>query len=88
MLLLNGMSAVGFAVMQTTLLYRESPVEMRARVMGVLSVCIGTSPLGFLYLGVLADALTPRAATVAIGIQGLLAMVLTRRHWSAVLRPH
>lgn len=88
MLLLNGMSAVGFAVMQTTLLYRESPVEMRARVMGVLSVCIGTSPLGFLYLGVLADALTPRAATVAIGIQGLLAMALTRRHWSAVLRPH
>jgi MFS family permease len=88
MLMLNGISAVGFAVMQTTLLYRESPVEMRARAMGVLSVCIGTSPLGFLYLGALADALTPRAATIAIGVQGMLALALTRRHWRAVLRPH
>ena len=87
MLLLNGVSAVGFAVMQTTLAYRESPAPMRARVMGVLSVCIGTSPLGFLYLGVLADALSPRTASVAIAAQGVLAMVLTRRYWVALLRP-
>jgi malate dehydrogenase (oxaloacetate-decarboxylating)(NADP+) len=62
MLMLNGISAVGFAVMQATLVYRGAPVEMRARAMGVLSVCIGTSPLGFLYLGLLADTFTPRVA--------------------------
>ena len=87
LLLLNGMSGVGFAVMQTTLVYRDSPVEMRARLLGVLSVCIGLGPVGFMYLGVLADVLTPRVATVAIGLQGILALLLTRRYWAPVLRP-
>ncbi len=86
-LLLNGMSAVGFSVMQATLVYRDSPIEMRARLMGVLSVCIGTGPLGFMYLGFLADILTPRVATVALAGQGVLALVLTWRYWVAVLRP-
>jgi hypothetical protein len=54
--------------------------------LGVLSVCIGTSPIGFLYLGWLADLLAPRAATVALGLQGLAAMLLTRRYWLPALR--
>ncbi len=87
LLLLNGMSGVGFAVMQTTLVYRHSPVEMRARLLGVLSVCIGLGPIGFMYLGLLADVLTPRVATVAIGLQGILALILTRRYWAPVVRP-
>jgi MFS family permease len=87
LLLLNGMSGVGFAVMQATLVYRDSPVEMRARLLGVLTVCIGVGPIGFMYLGVLADVFTPRIATVAIGLQGLLALLLTRRYWAPVLRP-
>lgn len=87
MLMLNGISAVGFAVMQATLVYRGAPVEMRARAMGVLSVCIGTSPLGFLYLGLLADTFTPRVAMLAISAQGALALFLTRRYWRMVLAP-
>jgi len=86
-LLLNGAGAVGFAVMQATLVYRDSPPEMRARAMGVLSVCIGTSPIGFVYVGFLSDALTPRVATVAIAAQGALVLLLTRRYWATVLRP-
>ena len=66
---------------------RGAPVEMRARLLGVLSACIGTGPIGFLYLGFLADALTPQTATVAIAVQGLLAMLLTRRYWAKVLQP-
>jgi hypothetical protein len=58
---------------------------MRARLLGVLSVCIGTSPLGFFYLGFLTEILPPRLATVALGAQGLLAMLLTRRYWRAAL---
>jgi hypothetical protein len=53
----------------------------------VLSACIGTGPIGFLYLGFLADALTPPIATVAMAVQGLLAMLLTRRYWAKVLQP-
>jgi hypothetical protein len=72
--------------MQTTLVYRSAPVAMRARLLGVVSVCIGTAPLGFLYLGFLAEAFTPRTATVALAAQGILAMLLTRRWWLATLR--
>ncbi len=85
-LLLSGLSGVGFSVMQATLVYRDSPVEMRGRLLGVLSVCIGTGPIGFMYLGFLADALTPRGATVALAVQGIAALFLTRRYWAAIAR--
>ncbi|MEO6623460.1 MAG: MFS transporter [Burkholderiaceae bacterium] len=87
LLLLNGVCGVGFGVMQATLVYRLSPVEMRTRLLGVLSVCIGTSPIGFLYVGFLADLLTPRVATLAIALQGLLALLLTRRYWAEISKP-
>ena len=87
MLLLIGVAAVGFAIMQTTLVYRHSPAAMRARLLGLLSMCIGTGPLGFLYLGFLADVLTPRVGTVALAAQGILALLFTRRFWAPVLRP-
>ena len=85
-LFLAGMFGAGFAVMQATLVYRSSPVEMRARLLGVASVCIGVGPIGFLYLGFLAEVLTPRIATVALGVQGMLALLLTRRYWVSALR--
>jgi MFS family permease len=85
-LFLGGLFGAGFAVMQATLVYRAAPIAMRARLLGVVSVCIGTGPIGFLYLGFLAEMFTPRAATVALAAQGLLAILLTRRYWLGVLR--
>jgi MFS family permease len=85
-LFLGGLFGAGFAVMQATLVYRAAPIEMRARLLGVVSVCIGTGPLGFLYLGFLAEMFTPRTATVALAAQGLLVILVTRRYWLAVLR--
>ena len=61
-LFLGGMFQAVFAVMQATLVYRSAPADMRARLLGVFSVCIGTGPIGFLYLGFLADMFTPRTA--------------------------
>jgi hypothetical protein len=72
--------------MQSTLVYRSAPPDMRARLLGVVSVCIGTGPIGFLYLGLLTDWFSPRTATVALAAQGLVAMLLTRRYWLTVLR--
>jgi hypothetical protein len=72
--------------MQATLIYRDSPVEMRGRLLGVLSVCIGTGPIGLLYLGFLAEALTPRGATLALAVQGIAALLLTRRYWAGIAR--
>ena len=85
-LFLTGLFGAGFAVMQTTLVYRVAPVEMRARLLGVLSVCIGMGPIGFLYIGFLAEMFTPRAATVALGVQGMVAMLLMQRYWVSTLR--
>ena len=86
LLLVNGIGGVGFAVMQATLVYRYSPADMRGRLLGVLSVCIGAGPIGFMYLGFLADVFTPRAATLAIALQGMLALILTRRYWTPLVR--
>src|SRR6185436_15180206 len=85
-LFLGGIFNAGFGVMQATLVYRGAPAEMRARLLGLISVCIGTAPIGFFYLGILAEMFTPRIATVALAAQGLLAMLLTRRYWLAALR--
>ena len=85
-LFLAGAFNAGFAVMQSTLVYRSAPTEMRARLLGLVSVCIGTAPIGFLYLGVLAELFSPRTATVALAAQGLLATLLTRRYWLPTLR--
>jgi hypothetical protein len=75
-----------FAVMQATLVYRSAPVAMRARLLGLISVCIGTGPIGFLYLGFLAEMFTPRTATMALAVQGMLVILLTRRYWLGTLR--
>lgn len=80
-LVLLGIGGVGFSAMQATLVYRDSPAELRARLLGVLSVAIGVGPIGFAYLGVLADLTTPRIAIIALALQGMLAMILTRRYW-------
>jgi MFS family permease len=85
-LLTTGMLSAVFAVMQSTLVYRCTPTEMRARLLGVLSVCIGTAPLGFLYLGFLAELMGPQWATVVLGAQGLLAMLVSFRWWNSALR--
>ena len=84
-LLCTGILGASFAIMQSTLVYRYTPPEMRARLLGLLSMCIGTSPIGFFYLGWLSEVLGPRDALVALGAQGVLAMLLTWRWWRGAL---
>jgi len=83
-LLLTGLAGAGFSVMQSTLIYLLAPGEMRSRVFGVLAVCIGTGPIGFVHLGLMADWVGAQAATAAIGIEGLLVMALTFRLWRPI----
>src|SRR5262249_38283622 len=61
-LLATGVSGAAFAALQATIVYLASPVDMRSRILGVLSVCIGTGPIGFLWLGWLADRIGANAA--------------------------
>ncbi|WP_170979572.1 MFS transporter [Roseomonas sp. HF4] len=80
-LVLTGVGGAGFAIMQPTLVLLATPAEMRSRVLGLLSVCIGLGPVGFLALGALAEAVGAPAATAAMGVAGLVALAATRRWW-------
>ena len=80
-LLFGGVSNAAFSVMQATLIYLAAPPEMRSRMYGVLSVCIGTGPIGFLCLGLLADAIGAALATAMTGALGLLVLAATWKWW-------
>jgi MFS family permease len=83
-LLFTGLGGAGFSTMQATLVYLAAPPEMRSRILGVLSVCIGVGPVGFVGLGLLADAIGAHWATAATGVTGLVVLALTRPLWRAI----
>jgi MFS family permease len=83
-LLLTGLANSGFSIMQATLVYLAAPPEMRGRVFGVLSVCIGVGMIGFLHLGWLAGVLGATWAIMTMGAEGLVALLLTQRWWRAI----
>jgi MFS family permease len=80
-LLFTGIGGAGFSIMQATLVYLAAPPDMRSRLLGVLSVCIGVGPIGFLLLGLEADWVGAPAATVGTGAVGLIMLAATRRWW-------
>lgn len=79
-----GMGIAGFTTMQATLPYVQSDPAMRARVMGVLAVCIGSGPIGMLHLGLLANWLDAPTALAVMGLEGLLAIGLTMWIWKEI----
>ena len=62
-LLITGLANAGFSIMQATLVFLAAPPEMRSRIFGVLSVCIGIGLIGFIQLGVLAGLIGAAWAT-------------------------
>jgi hypothetical protein len=85
-LLLTGLANSGFSVMQATLIYLAAPVDMRSRLYGVLSLCIGSGLVGFLHLGLMAEVIGAPWATALSGLEGLLALAVTRRWWRPLLQ--
>ena len=81
LLFLAGLGVAGFAAMQSTIIFTAAPPEMRGRLMGVLAVCIGISPLGILQVGLLADRFGGAAAVTIIAAEGLAAMVVAAWIW-------
>jgi predicted MFS family arabinose efflux permease len=83
-LLFTGLSGAAFATLQATIVYLLAPVDMRSRILGVLSVCIGTGPIGFLWLGWLADRIGASDAMVITGGIGLLALLAAYPMWRKI----
>jgi MFS family permease len=68
-----GMAESGFGTMQSAIVLLAAPEGARGRAMGILSACIGTQPLGSLWIGVLASR---AGAPVATGLNAALACAL------------
>ncbi len=71
-----GMASACFAAMQGTLTYMGSPAAYRSRVMGVLTLCIGTGPIGFFHVGWLAENYGVSWALTISGLEGLVILAL------------
>ncbi len=78
-LLAIGVSGACFAAMQSALSYLNAPPEYRSRVLGVLTLCIGTGPIGFLHIGWLAENFGPATAFLVNAGEGLLALLILHR---------
>lgn len=66
-LIVGGVGQSGFGTMQSTITMLSAPPEMRGRMVGLMSVCIGIgTPLGGLAIGIMAETFgTPLAITVS-----------------------
>lgn len=75
LLFISGLGLSLFATMQSTIAMLYTPSDMRGRVMGLLSFCIGTGHLFALVIGWLAEMLgTPSALSLSAGI-GLILII-------------
>jgi hypothetical protein len=63
-----------FGNMQTTLVLTAIPAAVRSRQMGLITVCIGTGPMGQLLIGALAERLGPPGAVLSVAGMGLFVL--------------
>jgi MFS family permease len=68
-----GATDSGFGTMQSAIVLLAAPERAQGRVMGILSACIGTQPVGSLWIGLLASRM---GAPLATGLNAALAFVL------------
>ncbi len=84
LLLLVGLVSAAFGSMQSALVLMNAPPGFDRQMMGVLSVCIGTAPLGFLHIGLLADWLGAPLACAITAAEGLTALFCVLWIWPGV----
>ncbi len=86
LLFVLGLSMAAFAAMQSTLTMLSAPDASRHRMMGLLSVFIGTGPIGFAHLGLLAAWLGAAPACTIVALEGLVALAVVAAKWPLLRR--
>lgn len=81
LLVIGGSGTAAFSNMQTLLVISGSPPAMRSRLLGLITVCIGTGPLGQLAIGALADDVGLRPAVEIMAGSGLVAILAIGWVW-------
>lgn len=87
LLFAGGFGIALYSNVQTTLALAEAPTAMRSRVMGLITVAIGTWPVGMLVAGWLADRIGPLWALGALGIAGLAWLAGVATFYARARRP-
>ena len=88
LLFVMGLCMAAFAAMQSILVLLNTPLQSRRRMMGLLSVCIGSGPIGLAHLGLLASWFGAVPACSIIATEGLVALAIVALKWPAlVARP-
>lgn len=77
-LVIAGMCGASFAAMQSTLTYLGAAPEYRSRVLGVLTLCIGAAPFGFLNVGWMASVWGAPSALFIMASEGLIMLLLLK----------
>ncbi len=85
-LTLSGMGLALFGNMQTTLMLTTIPPAVRSRQMGLITVCIGTGPLGQILIGSLGETLGPLGAVLSIALSGLACISVIAVVWTRAER--
>jgi MFS family permease len=83
LLLIGGLGTAVFGNMQTSLILIEAPPTTRSRVMGIVTMCIGTGPLGVLAIGALSEQFGPPAAVLTMAVIGVAGLTLIWRRLAA-----
>lgn len=73
-----------FASMQATIVFLTAPPAARPRVMGVLAVCIGSSALGFVQIGVLSSLVGAQVATILSSLAAIVALAAAMAIWPEI----
>ncbi len=81
LLVIGGTGTAAFSNMQTLLVISSAPPGMRSRLLGLITVCIGTGPLGQLAIGALADGVGLGHAVEIMAGTGLVAILAIGLVW-------
>jgi len=82
-LFVGGFATALYNIFQTTIVIDATPKRLRSRMMGLVTVCIGTWPLGSVIAGALSRSLGPLGALGVLGECGLVCLGLI----AATVRP-
>jgi MFS family permease len=80
-LLVGGTGMAAFSNMQTLVVLTAAPPALRSRLLGLITACIGTGPLGQLVIGALADGIGLKAAIGVMASIGLCAILAVGHAW-------
>jgi MFS family permease len=84
LLIFLGMGTAGFGTMQSAIVLLVSKKEFRGRCMGVITIGIGASPLGSLFLGLIAEQLSTQSALRINAVIGLFLVIAAGFFMSAI----